>query len=302
MKQTARPSVLGEMFWFLWARFPADVSKTVSRKIKKSRSGNSKFIWFFGIAVIWILSFTAFLFSKEIYGLLRFVRVYGVLFFFGFLYLLYFGLSFPFFMLFVYFSKEDDLEILGKDVSAKKKEIRSADVLKGRDGASKDEVYLGSSFWTGKPVYLSEDMRLMHTHVVGSTGSGKTDSVLISLLRRDIKAGRGAIILDAKGDYELLAKIKILAKESGRSGDFLFFSLAHPELSNTYNPLLRGNASEIKDKLIGATEWREEFYRKKAEEALLTLLRPMKEIIAKGSGAELAITFRSLYDLLTNMS
>jgi len=116
---------------------------------------------------------------------------------------------------------------------------------------------------------------------------------LLSLLGQDIKRGKGAIVIDAKGDLELLAKIRGYVEASGRSRDFLFFSLSNPEISSTYNPLLRGNASQIKDKLIGASEWGDEFYKKKAEEAALTLLRPMIEIGRKPK-------FRDLYYLLTD--
>ena len=103
----------------------------------------------------------------------------------------------------------------------------------------------------------------------------------------------GAIVIDAKGDLELLAKIRMNVQAAGRMKDFLFFSLSNPELSHTYNPLLRGNASQIKDKLIGASEWGDEFYKKKAEEAALTILRPMVELGRKPK-------FRDLYYLLTD--
>lgn len=301
MKHSEKPGLLSDLFWFLWVRAPLETSKWVARKIKKAEDSRVQLIWLSGVAVCWLLSLAGFVFAHDVYRLFRLIRIYGVLLYFVFLYGLYFLFFSPGFLFFTYFSKENELEILGKERPAKRKIIRDSDVQKGRKNASASQAYLGSSLWSGKPVYLSEDMRLMHTHVVGSTGSGKTDSVLLTLLRRDIERGHGIIILDAKGDYELLAKIKILANQVNREKDFLFFSLSHPELSNTYNPLLRGNASEIKDKLIGATEWREEFYKKKAEEALLTLLRPMEKILAKGNTQELAITFRTLYDLLTDI-
>ena len=90
----------------------------------------------------------------------------------------------------------------------------------------------------------------MHAEVVGSTGTGKSESVLLPLLAHDIKSGRGAIVIDGKGDLELLDRIHFVVKKTGRLSDFYFFSLAHPKKSHTYNPLLRGNATELKDKII----------------------------------------------------
>jgi len=70
-------------------------------------------------------------------------------------------------------------------------------------------------------------------------------------------------------------------------------SLAYPERSNTYNPLLRGNPTELKDKIIGANIWTEEYYKGKAEEALLLLMKCLKDVNEN-------ITFHRLYGLLTN--
>lgn len=208
-------------------------------------------------------------------------------------YAYYLVLTHPFFVLFSYGSQKFKNKDFGRDLKTSKKKITDSAVENARKKELTDKVCLGMSLWTGKPVYITDAMRQMHTLATGSTGVGKTESVLLPMLRHDIESGKGALIIDGKGDLELLAKIRMHVKAAGRSRDFFFFSLSHPEISRTYNPLVRGNASEIKDKLIGSTEWSEEFYKKKAEEALLTLLRPM---IEKGK----IVTFRELYYLLTD--
>jgi hypothetical protein len=45
----------------------------------------------------------------------------------------------------------------------------------------------------GQPVYLTDEARSMHLHVLGQTGSGKTKSVIEPLLFQDIVRGRGAL-------------------------------------------------------------------------------------------------------------
>lgn len=137
------------------------------------------------------------------------------------------------------------------------------------------QVYLGESIERNKALFLTNDQREMHMQVVGSTGTGKTESVLLPMLAHDIKHGKGALVIDGKGDRELLDRIHHIVKECGRRKDFYFFLLADPENSNTYNPLLRGNATELKDKIVGSMQWSEEFYRRMAEQAALTLLNAL---------------------------
>ena len=48
-------------------------------------------------------------------------------------------------------------------------------------------------------VGLSEDQRSRHLHILGRTGSGKS-KFLEALIRQDIRAGRGFLLLDPKGD------------------------------------------------------------------------------------------------------
>ena len=156
------------------------------------------------------------------------------------------------------------------------------------------QIYLGYGFNMAKPLYLTNDQRQMHCEVVGSTGTGKTESVLLPMLAHDIAHKKGAIIIDGKGDLELRNKILYIVQKQKREDDFYFFSLSHPEKSNTYNPLFRGNATELKDKLVNSMNWSEEFYRRVAEQAALTLLNAIR---ASGRTTR----FRELHGLLTDI-
>lgn len=202
----------------------------------------------------------------------------------------YLILTLPVFLLFA-FLKDGNF---GKTVNRDKRFVFSVRQMQAaRKKVPRNEVFLGRSMKTKRSISLSNEMRKMHTHVVGSTGSGKTDSLILPLLVQDIQCGRGALVMDAKGDRETLNKIFFHIKRAGREKDFLFFSLAYPERSNTYNPLLRGNPTELKDKIISANIWTEEFYKKKSEETLLLLMKSLRE-------AKEEVTFQKLYDLLSN--
>jgi hypothetical protein len=47
-------------------------------------------------------------------------------------------------------------------------------------------------------------------HILGATGSGKTESVILNFLRQDVARGFGSIILDAKGDDSFLSELMSL--------------------------------------------------------------------------------------------
>lgn len=113
------------------------------------------------------------------------------------------------------------------------------------------------------PIYLPDSVRSRHVHILGSTGSGKTESVILNFIRQDIKRGLGAIILDAKGDLTFLETLKMwLPKEKLK-----VFDLSSDE-SLSYNPLLTGSATEAAQRLFSSLVWSETYYKSKAFSAL----------------------------------
>jgi hypothetical protein len=89
------------------------------------------------------------------------------------------------------------------------------------------------------PIYLSAEERSMHRHVLGKTGSGKTTSILWPQVLQDALAGRGVLVIDAKGSHENAWTMRSIANACGRLADFRWFGLPawnRPELfSHTYN-------------------------------------------------------------------
>lgn len=71
-------------------------------------------------------------------------------------------------------------------------------------------LYLGLNRHAGSetPVYLSLDRARRHVHIVGASGSGKSN-LLLQLLLEDVKQGGGIALLDPHGDLvdELLVRI-----------------------------------------------------------------------------------------------
>ncbi len=93
--------------------------------------------------------------------------------------------------------------------------------------------------WRWKPVYLSERQRTTHRHVLGKTGSGKTESVLWPQVLQDVLDGKGCVVISGKGSDEEVSIIKGIAQVAGREADLRIFALPawnQPNLpSHTYN-------------------------------------------------------------------
>jgi len=73
----------------------------------------------------------------------------------------------------------------------------------------------------------------MHVYVVGQTGTGKS-TLLASLARQDLFAGRGLCFIDPHGD--VVERLAIAATQSGRS-DVIYWNVPNPSSPYGYNPL-----------------------------------------------------------------
>jgi conjugal transfer pilus assembly protein TraD len=103
-----------------------------------------------------------------------------------------------------------------------------------------------------------------HTLLLGATGSGKT-TTLLNFIESAAQRELPAIIVDAKGDPELISKIKNIAERFERP--FRVFS-TRQESSVTYDPLKNGNALELTDKIVSASDWTEPHYMYQAQRYL----------------------------------
>lgn len=80
------------------------------------------------------------------------------------------------------------------------------------------------------------DERGSHTFVLGTTGVGKTRMAEI-IITSDIRRGDTVIVIDPKGDAELMLRCYSEAVKAGREDDFRLFHLGYPEVSAQYNPI-----------------------------------------------------------------
>jgi hypothetical protein len=123
--------------------------------------------------------------------------------------------------------------------------------------------------------WIADDARLRHTHIVGSTGTGKT--VLIEkLLFEDLKRGYGAIVIDPKGERGFYDSVKSYCQSIGREKDLYFLSATFPNESAVWNPCALGNVSELQTKFFNSAIYNEPHYAKACEFGLLQAFRALK--------------------------
>ena len=101
-----------------------------------------------------------------------------------------------------------------------------------------------------RPVVLRQSARSGHMIVMGTTRVGKT-RLLELLATQDIHAGKVVIVIDPKGDADLMLRMVAEAKRAGRSDQFYLFHLGYPDISARYNGI--GNFARITEVATRAT-------------------------------------------------
>jgi hypothetical protein len=137
--------------------------------------------------------------------------------------------------------------------------------------SSETSIRLGFEEDLRVPLFLPDSIRKRHVHILGATGSGKTESVILNFLGQDAARGLGAIILDAKGDYSFLEALRNMVEPDR----LRVFDLGS-ESSMTYNPLFAGSELEAAQRLFSSLTWSEEYYRSKALSILQRLFQHHK--------------------------
>lgn len=129
--------------------------------------------------------------------------------------------------------------------------------------------YLGWDMDLDAAIYFPDKIRSRHVHIIGATGSGKTESVLLNLIDQDASRAFPIVILDAKGDRSFVNFLK----SHPRARDHLYiFDPVSPKLSVKYNPLASGSKTEAAMRLFNSMTWSEEFYKTRAREMLMKVV------------------------------
>ena len=101
-----------------------------------------------------------------------------------------------------------------------------------------------------RPILMRQSERNGHLLVLGTTRVGKT-RLLELLATQDIHDGYVVIIIDPKGDAELMMRVYAEASRAGRLDQLYLFHLGYPEFSARYNGI--GSFSRITEVATRAT-------------------------------------------------
>ncbi len=133
----------------------------------------------------------------------------------------------------------------------------------------KDRVYHLSKFWSneagtlvaktkdGTSIHLPDKTRTGHVQIIGATGRGKTESVILLMMVRDLRRGKSSVLIDGKRDVELAERIKKQAPHF----KVITFNLGDLVNSAITNPLSVGTSQQIPDRIFAAFDFKDEYYR-----------------------------------------
>jgi len=160
-----------------------------------------------------------------------------------------------------------------------------------------DGMHIGYIVDTGEPLVIPIDDWMRHAMIVGQSGVGKTVFGNWAMLQQ-IERGGGLLWIDGKLDPDNLAGLYAMCAHAGRLDDLRIISPGTPEFSNTYNPVLYGDADEVASRLMSVIPSTEgnagaDYYRQAANQGLTTLTQAIQSTGYAYNCADLGI-------LLTN--
>jgi hypothetical protein len=140
-----------------------------------------------------------------------------------------------------------------------------------RARVSEDRLALGSTPSRGVRAIPFGSWQGVRGLIVGAPGTGKTVS-MASIAAAYAGQGMPVVCVDPKGDPSLAAQLATSAARSGAR--FLQWSHEGPAV---YNPLARGDATEVADKALAGETWTEPHYLRQAQRYLGWQLRAMQD-------------------------
>lgn len=150
---------------------------------------------------------------------------------------------------------------------------------------------LGYTRW-GQPIALRAEDRLLHCHVLGPTGSGKSTAVLLPWMRQDIVSGRPFSLIEPKGDLsETVARFALSHGHTIIPFDPTQHDCPH------WNPLEGDLAAAGEGLALALDQWdtgSPSFYRTISRVLLVQIVMAVKT--ALGDHADLESVLRALRD------
>ena len=171
----------------------------------------------------------------------------------------------------------------------------AGDPLPGRSGYARPEgiFFLGNRLQDRKELWLKAKDVLTHTLLFGTTGAGKTET-LVSLSYNSLATGSGLFYIDPKASPKLDFQIWQMARFLGRDDDFRTLNYGTSgkaqgksprRLSNTNNPFTTGSAEALTQLLVSlmpASEGANSIFADNAQTLISGLMYALVDLRDKG--------------------
>lgn len=146
-------------------------------------------------------------------------------------------------------------------------------------------------------IALPNELRTGHVQIIGSTGRGKTESVIIPWMVQDLIHERTTILIDGKGDQKIYELLKEVNDENRFTRGLAYFDIGNISQSMTTNPLKYGSAQQIIDRLFASLEFDNIYFKNVSYSAALMVA---KIVSAQKVEKNRELTFEKLVNALTD--
>ncbi|MBY0384407.1 TraM recognition domain-containing protein, partial [bacterium] len=140
-------------------------------------------------------------------------------------------------------------------------------------------------------VFLNNEDRCSHVQIIGSTGRGKTQSVIIPWAVRDLKNANAIVVIDGKGGNEIP---RILRSEAPKvMTSMLHFDLGNVDTSIRINPLSVGSPQQITDRIFRSFNFDDTYYKSVQYDICSKIAQLISEVDDN-------VTFRTIHQCLSD--
>lgn len=158
-------------------------------------------------------------------------------------------------------------------------------------------MLVGYTVDSGKPLVIPWDTWVRHCFIVGKSGVGKT-TLGEWLMFQQIVRGGGVLAVDGKIDYDTIRKINAMCAYADRRDALRVVNTDNPLVSNTYNPILSGDADEVAARVMSLIPSAEtnpgaDHYRQSGNQGLTTTVEAIRSTGNAYSFMDLSILLQS---------
>jgi hypothetical protein len=150
-------------------------------------------------------------------------------------------------------------------------------------GKRLDNINVKDKRSAGKYININPAQLGKHQLILGATGSGKTESILITQIVALLNMGKSCIFLDPKGSEKTFKKITNIINSNI---DCHFLNLGKPQQSSSYNPLALGignskqRAIQKTNKIMNSLTWGDgnaTHYKNRAKQVLSIVIESLED-------------------------